>query len=73
MALNLILFTIGLRNTSRYQQGFNDYFMCEAFGLDPDNPCTLEVERHRDHALTILALTIQNFAPYVALVYIVYL
>ena len=46
--------------------------MCEAFGSDPDNPCTLEVDRHRDHALIILALsTIQNFAPYVALVYII--
>ena len=71
MALNLILFTIGLRNALRYQQGFNDYFMCEAFGSDPDNPCTLEVDPHRDHALTILALTIHNFAPCVALVYII--
>ena len=71
MVLNLISFTIGLRNGFQYQQAFNDYFTCEAFGSDPDNPCTLEVDRHRDHALTIFALTIQNFATYVALVYII--
>jgi hypothetical protein len=45
--------------------------MCEAFGSDPDNPCVLELDRHRDHALDILALTIQSFAPCVALVYII--
>jgi hypothetical protein len=45
--------------------------MCEAFGFDPDNPCVLEVDRHRDHALTILAITVQNLAPCVALVYII--
>jgi hypothetical protein len=71
LALNLILFTIGLRNAFQYQKGFDDYFTCEAFGFDPDNPCVLEVDRHRDHALTILALTVQNFAPCIALVYFI--
>ena len=32
LAMSLILYTNGLRNTFQYQQGFNDYFMCEAFG-----------------------------------------
>jgi hypothetical protein len=45
--------------------------MCEAFGSNPDNPCVLEVDRYRDHALTVLALTIQSLAPFVALVYII--
>jgi hypothetical protein len=45
--------------------------MCEAIGFDPDNPCVLEVDRHRDHALDILAFTIQSFAPCIALVYII--
>jgi hypothetical protein len=71
LALNLILFTIGLRNAFQYQEGFDDYFTCEAFGFDPDNTCVLEVDRHRDHALTVLALTVHNFAPCVALVYII--
>ena len=45
--------------------------MCEAFGSNPDNPCVFEVDQHIDHALTILAITIQKFAPCVALVYII--
>jgi hypothetical protein len=71
VVLNLILYTIGLRNAFQYQQGLNDYFMCEAFGFDPDNPCVLELDQHRDHALTIFAIIIQSFAPCVALVYII--
>ena len=45
--------------------------MCEAFGLNPDNPCILEVDRHIDYALTVLAGIVINLAPYVALVYII--
>ena len=44
VALNLVLLTNGLRNAFQYQQGFNDYFMCEAFGSNPDDPCVLEVD-----------------------------
>lgn len=70
LALSLILYTNGLKNAFQYQQEFNDYFMCEAFGSNPDNPCALEVDRHIDHALTILAGMVHNLAPCVALVYI---
>ena len=71
LALSLILYTNGLRNTFQYQQRFNDYFMCEAFGSDPDNPCVFEVDRYTDHALTILANIVHNLAPCVVLVYII--
>ena len=71
VALNLILYTNGLRYAFQNQQEFEDYFMCEAFGSNPDDPCVLEVDRHIDHALTLLAITIQNLAPCVALVYII--
>ena len=71
MALNLILFTIGLQNAFGNQQGFKNYFKCEAFGSDPDDPCVLEVDRHRDHALTITAIIVQSIAPFVSLVYII--
>ena len=70
VALNLILYTNGLRHAFQNRQKFEDYFMCEAFGSNPDDPCVLEVDRHIDHALTLLAITIQNLAPCVALVYI---
>ena len=71
LALSLILYTNGLRNAFQYQQGFNDYFMCEAFGSNPDNPCILKVDRYTDQVLTILANIIHNLAPCVALVYII--
>ena len=45
--------------------------MCEAFGSNLDDPCVLEVDRHIDHALTILAGILHNLAPCVALVYII--
>ena len=69
VALNLMLFTIGLRNISRNEQGLKDYFTCEAFGSNPVNPCILEVDLHRDHALKIAAFVVHTFsAPYVTLV-----
>ena len=45
--------------------------MCEALGLDPDDLCVLEVDRHTDHALTIVAIIVQSIAPCVTLVYII--
>ena len=71
VAMNLILVTVGLRNAFQDEEGFKNYFMCEAFGSDPDDPCVLEVDRHRDHALMIVAIIVQSFAPCVSLVYII--
>ena len=58
VALNLMLFTIGLRNISQNEQGLKDYFTCEAFGSNPVDPCILEVDLHRDHALEIAAFVV---------------
>ena len=71
VALSLIFFTIGSRNIAQYQQGFMDYFVCEAFGVDPDNPCVFEVDRRGDQAFTIASYAMYALGPYVTLVYIV--
>ena len=72
VALNLMLFTIGLSNMSRNEQGLKDYFTCEAFGSNPVDPCILEVDLHRVHALQIAAFVVHTFsAPYVTLVYVI--
>ena len=67
VGVNLILVAIG--NVSQNQQGLENYFTCEAFGLDPDDPCILETDRHREHALTIAGLVVYTIGPYATLVY----
>lgn len=69
--LNLMLFTIGSGNVFQNQQGLKNYFACEALGSDPDNPCVLEVNRHRDHALTVTAFIVYTIGPYATLVYVI--
>ena len=69
VAMNLMLFTIGSRNVFKNQQGLKNYFTCEAFGSDPGDPCILETDRHRDHALTIAAFVVYTIGPYATLVY----
>ena len=71
VALNLMLFTIGSRNIFQNQQGLKNYFACEAFGSDPDNPCILEVDRHTDHALTAAAFVVYTIGPYATLVCVI--
>ena len=69
--LTLMLFTIGSGNVFQNQQGLKNYFACEALGSDPDNPCVLEVNRYRDHALKVIALTVYTIGPYATLVYVI--
>ena len=68
-------------------QAFNlSFLLCLGCGIELDfvydwfeecisesayDPCVLEVDRHRDHILSIVAIIVQNFAPCVALVYII--
>ena len=63
--------TVGLRNVSQNQQLFVRYFECQSFGVDPNNPCILEVDRRRDQALTFMFAVLLMFAPYTVMVYVV--
>ena len=68
VTLSLIFFTIGSRNTALYTQGFTDYFSCEAFGVDPDDPCVFEVDRRGDQILTFISIGMYSIGAYVALI-----
>jgi hypothetical protein len=52
------------------QQLYSDYFFCETFGIDPDNPCVLEVDGYMDQSLTIATYATFIFTPYIILIYI---
>jgi hypothetical protein len=73
VALNYILITNTLRNESFDICKDSKTISCvKPLVLTLIIPaCVLEVDRHRDHALDILALTIQSLAPCIALVYII--
>ena len=66
-----MLFTIGSRSVFQNQQGLKNYFTCEAFGSDPDDPCILEIDRYRDRAITTAGFVVYTIGPYVTLVYAV--
>ena len=52
------------------RQIYSDYFLCESFGIVPDNPCVLEVDGYRDRSLLILSYAAFIFTPYIILIYI---
>ena len=68
-ALSLIFFTIGSKNATQTQQGFAEYFACEAIGEDPSNPCVLPVNRLGEQGFTIVAFAMYTIGAYVTLVY----
>ena len=70
--MGLIFFTIGSRDIAEDQIGFRDYFVCEAFGADPEDPCIFEVDRRVNQAFTTASYaTAYTLGPYATLVYIV--
>lgn len=71
MAMSFILYTVGLRRADEYQQAFDQYFRCEAFGYNPQNPCVLQVDRSSYTALNIASFSVFVLTPYVSFVYII--
>ena len=47
-----------------------EYFNCQSFGVDPDNPCVLEVDRHWSLITSLVFSILFMFAPYITMVYI---
>ena len=70
-ALSLIFFTIGSQNISQDQEGFTQYFACEALGVNLNNPCVFTVDRLRQQAFTIASFVMYTMGPYLTLVFIV--
>ena len=70
VALSFILFTIGSRNASQDQQGLIDYFTCEAFGIDSNDPCILNVDHTETLAFTSVAYFGHAMGPYATLIFI---
>ena len=66
--ISLTLFTVASRKATQQQQGFAEYFFCEATGSDN---CVLKVDRLGDHAMSVVvSFAVFAFAPYVSLIYI---
>ena len=66
--ISLTLFTLASRKATQQQQGFAEYFFCEATASDN---CILKVDRLGDQALTIVSFAMFAFAPYITLIYII--
>ena len=69
--LSLVFFSVASTQSTRVRTGLTNYFTCEAFGVNPDDPCILEVDRTRDQALTTASRVVYATVPYVTLIYIV--
>ena len=69
--MSFILYTVGLHRAAEYQQAFDQYFRCEAFGYNPRNPCVLQVDRSSYQALNIASYGNFALAPYVTFIYII--
>lgn len=69
--MSMIFFTIGSRDIAEGQVGFRDYFVCEAFGADPEDSCVFEVDRQMNQAFTIASYVAYTLGPYSTLLYTV--
>ena len=67
----LTVITTRLGSFPQNQKLYNDYFQCEAFGVDLGSVCVLEVDGHRDQALSMASNAMFIFAPYIILIYII--
>ena len=63
--------TVIIRNVSQDRRLFMEYFNCQSFGVDPNNPCVLEVDRHWSLITSVILSILFMFAPYITMVYIV--
>ena len=63
--------TVIIRNVSQDHRLFMEYFNCQSFGVDPDNPCVLEVDRHWSLIISLIYSILFMFAPYITMVYII--
>ena len=63
---------IGVRSGRSYQNQllYSDYFLCETFGIDADDPCVLEVDGYKDQSLLLATSAMLIFAPCIILIYI---
>ena len=52
---SFILLVIGFQNSIQDMQLFFEYYSCEAYGMDPADPCVLKVDRRKDQTLIILS------------------
>ena len=63
--------TVIIRNVSQDRRLFMEYFNYQSFGVDPNNPCVLEVDRHWSLITSLILSILFMFAPYITMVYIV--
>ena len=70
VALSFLLFTIGTRNANDNVQKLTEYFICESYGVDVNDPCTLEVNRQSTQALTTVPYLALTLGPYATLWFI---
>ena len=69
--IGLSFVTVVVRNTPKDRKLFMEYFTCQSFGVDPDNPCVLEVDRRWAQITALIVYIWLMFAPYVTMIYIV--
>ena len=69
--LALVLFSVTFRDLDEFRDSVTDYFVCEAFGEDPDNPCPRDYEDFRHRDLESAVYLLMGFIPVVSLVFII--
>ena len=66
----LALIGVSAGRSYQDQQLYSDYFLCETFGIDSDNPCVLEVNGYRVQSFIVAINAMFTLTPYVILIYI---
>ena len=69
--IGLSFVTVVVRNTPKDRKLFMEYFNCQSFGVDPDNPCVLEVDHRWVQIINLIVGILLMLAPYVTMIYIV--
>ena len=70
-SLTLVYVSLALRDRDRFANTTEEYFICEAGGYNPDNPCPKNYEQYTYPELASTVFLLMGFLPAVNLIFVI--
>ena len=67
----MIYLSLAIQDSSRFASAAEEYFICEAGGYNPDNPCPKNYEQYTYPELAYIVFFMTGFIPIVSLIFVI--
>ena len=71
IAIALTYYSVTIRDYAYLIVEVEKYFMCEAFGYNPDDPCPKNYEQYTYTWLSTVTYLLMNFVPTINLIFVI--